>query len=240
MFWDSVWKGFLILLQWKIWIFVAAYSLIAYLHHSYFLKKFLDSETSAVGMARVVNSYSVLKALIDTFIIVLTTFFIFPILAGVNQLMPLRDIKGTLGLILIITAVIVVIRIVLNAVSQSGIKEAFNKGASGTSLFICILLIYFMSHEIFGGLPDNIELPKNSYPGFFACLGFALLTFPVILIFTLLLGLVLLPFSKESRELVTATLTLATTFLMGIIYMRMYCAYIMHNIQFEYNPSMPI
>ncbi len=238
MFWASVWKGFLVLLEWRIWIFIGVYSLVTYLHHAYFIKRvvYYNVTNGGEGMVRAVNSYTVLKTAIDTFIVVLTTFFIFPILAGAHQLMPYRDIKATFKIILIITLVIAAVRVVLNAISGPS-KDVFRTGGNATSFFVCLVLIYFMSHEIFGQLPEDIKLPENSYPGFFACLGFVLLTFPIVIIFSMGLGIVLMPFSEKSREFITQAITIAIIFIMGIIYMRMYCAYIMHNIEFDYNPG---
>ncbi len=235
MFWDSVWKGFLVLLQWKIWIFVAVYSLITYLHYSYVIKRIANYDITVEGIRGVINSYSILKTVIDTFLVVVTTFFIFPILAGSTQLMPFSDVKATLKIIFIITLVIAGSRIILIALSRKNMGEFFKPGSNMTSFFVCMLLIYFMSHEIFGQLPEEIRLPQDSYPGFFTCLGFVLLTFPVVILFSLGLGIIMMPLSKEVREFITNAISIAVVFIMGIVYMRMYCAYIMGNLELNYN-----
>lgn len=237
MFWDSVWKGFLVLLEWKIWIFIALYAIVSYFHHKQFIKNVAGYETSIAQTVNAMRSYPTIKIALDTVIVTLTAFFIFPILIGYHNLMPLGAVWSMNSKIVIIMVVVVGLRILFNAILGGSPSEDYRRGSNVITFFVCIGIISFMFKGILGAMPAEFGEVQVKYPSFWTGTAFALLTFPLIFIFSIALGLIMIPFSKETRTVVTETISITAVFIMGIIYMRMYGAYVMQNVDFNYLPT---
>lgn len=234
MFWNSVWKGFLVLLEWQIWIFIAIYALVSYLHHNKFVKTVGGYESTIAQTVRAIRSYPTIKIALDTIIVTLTAFFIFPILIGDHSLMPPAVVWSMIGKIILITGVVVGLRMLFNAIIGGSPEEDYRRGSNVLTFFVCIGIISFMFKGILGAMPAEFGDVQVKYPSFWTGTAFALLTFPLIFIFSIALGLLMIPFSKETRTVVSETISITAVFIMGIIYMRMYGAYVMQNVDFEY------
>lgn len=232
MFWNIVSNGFQVLLEWKVWVIVFIYSAIMYWQNNLVTKRLMMSEILDGGESKshtlqIFESFFVTKSIIDTVLAVIGIFLVIPILLGTHSLSSFSDLKPAFMTILIIILIITGARIILGKVSttQSRVRGV---GNNQFTFFICIFLISFIMHRLIAELPvSNI---KSVFPSIWWSLLYVFISYVILLLFSFCLGLALIPFSENSKQYITNIFFTAGAFIMGIVYMRMYCYFILQRV----------
>lgn len=230
MFWNTVLKGFQILFEWKIWVVIFIYSGIMYLNYTRFIKTVpllaMQTEASVSETFRKMEAFSVTKSIVDSILVVLSVFIILPILLGAHSFSTFGQLKEAIKTIGIIILIITGARVIVSKLWKS--KLSFSQGGTHITFFICVVLISFIMHRIVAELP--ISSTSGIYPSFWLCIGFILVSYFILLVFSFLLGLMVMPLSEESKKYVTNSILTGMSLVMGIVYMRMYCYHILEKI----------
>lgn len=228
MFWQSVWEGFLILLNWRIWICVLIYGAIIYFQYSAFMNKVIKTDEQD---RIIISGFSFLtyKAFLESTLITFLTAFILPILFGENSFAPFTLIREMFWPLILLSLILTSIKLLL--ISTSSFKGAFSKEGDSFAFFLCIGVILIITHGVFSSILKAMNLNIAIYPSFWICLLFFLLSIPILLVFFFAAGLFSLLFNEETKRVGTNIISAAGSLIMGIVFMAMYCAYITESVK---------
>ena len=182
---------------------------------------------SEVETFRRMDSFSILKSIIDSILVVLAVFIILPILLGVHRYSSFSDLKLAAKTIFVIILIATGARIISSRFWSN--QNSFTKGGTHLTFFICVFLISFIMHRIIEELLVK-DIP-NVFPSFWMCLGFVFISYFILLAFSFILAFIIIPLSEDGKKYVRNVLLTGMSLLMGIIYMRMYCYHILEKVK---------
>jgi hypothetical protein len=221
MFWDSVIEGFVILLNFKVWLLIAVYAIVTILFHNAFMNKLITTyDPSKIAKSGMV--FMIRKSLIDTLLIVIIVVFIAPIIFGDSKLNSIENVWKGIIPILVVSAIITGIRVIF--ASFNSFKDAFAEGGGYGTSFICMTLILIMSNASLDTF-ITVKDPQNiQSPSFLLGAGLFLITLPMIWLFIFIFGIIVQSMEEQTKEFILKGVLLSSGLIFGIVFMRMYGA----------------
>lgn len=224
MFWNAFWDGLLILLNYKVWLFVIGYSIIS----SFYFERYAYRSMMKFDFKNMIRSsisFVMRRVLLDSFMIVVVISFISPLLFGIDKLTPITIVLKSWLAILFITGVISIIRLIWGIIVS--FESSYTKEGGLTSFAIGIFLITLMSKGIILNGSEGVKV--DNYPSFWICAGWVLLSIAAFYLLSFTLGIALIPFRDEARNKVVDIFVIGGAFLMSITFMRTYGSYVTGN-----------
>lgn len=221
MFWNSILEGFLILLNYKIWLFITVYAGLTTWYYNKSMNKLIDN-SNPTAIASFGVAFVIKKNLLDSILIVFIIGFIAPILFGVNKLNSISNIFSSLIPILIVSTIIAGLRVVWAAFGS--FKNQFSEGGGYGTSFICMILILVISQ---GSISEYVEFKDSEdikTPSFLFGAGLFLITLPMIWLFTFVFGIVVSALKEDTREIIIKAVLVSSGLIFGIVFMRMYAS----------------
>ena len=222
MFWKSFFNGLSILLKWQVWLFIGVFGLIMHFYYDSFYMKIIKNP---LGAYRKRNYYIIIKGLIESLFVTLTSVLMIPLLFGGSSLLPIYLLKILWLPIIILIAALAIVKIIGGFITKSSL-ENFDQNKAIAPLFMCVFTIIFFTHNLLNAVFYEFDYNDKIYPGFFQGLLFLLFSIISVFIPIIIIGFAVRILNEKLKNVISNILNASVAYIMGIIFMSTYCSYI--------------
>ena len=227
MFWQLIGKGFSILLEWKVWVVVFFYSVIMLAMYARFEREALgDYYTERFeGFFARAKSYAITRIIVDSVLTVLCIFLIMPMLLGGKSWASFSDLKYSISPILFAMVVTIGLRVVFSQLG--GISESIPKsGSSFSTILTCIFIVIFFCKRV----TAELKIYDGVFPNFWMGALMFIIGWAALIVFVFVFSILIQSLKEETGKYISKIVGAAASLWAGIIFMRMYCYYVIEKL----------